>query len=68
MTDFAQWLRSNLNARACEALDDDRESHVLSAWLEDIDPDTGHIEIPARMSRTGNPVIGHFPELTEKES
>ena len=30
-------------------------------YVEDIDPDTGHIEIPARMSRTGNPVIGHFP-------
>ena len=62
--DFITWLTENLNEPCAMALRADIDGSVLDLWLDDVDP-FGHIEIPARHSRTGNPVTGSFPQLVE---
>lgn len=56
---FVCWLRSVLNDRAKEHLDD----NALCAYLRDMHCD-GYIEISGQYTASGNPVTGCFPELT----
>lgn len=48
--ELAAWLAANLSDKALAVL--------LSAWQSDVDTsdNPGHIEIPGRDSRTGNPI------------
>lgn len=54
-------LTPHLNATALDALYSPR---AMAAWYESIDCD-GDLEISARYSATGNPVVIHFAALNQ---
>lgn len=56
--DFVEWLRSVLNERSLQHLDD----RALCAYLNDMHDD-GYIEVSGQYTHSGNPVTAEFPEL-----